>query len=205
MKNLALILLITVSGFAAFSQQQSLDSISRSRIESFIQIQSAAMVGCNACSNGKEISFSGTTKLGIKVARKWRTAMSVGLDSYFEWNIIPIFGTLSWDVIGKKNKLYAEFNYGGALVSWRNSNYWEYGLKDTSGGRMYSYGIGYRLNYDKVNFSIGIGHKTQWVTTYYEYPTYYWDVNNYVIGDPTRRTVKTELNRMMIWFAFGWQ
>ena len=70
---------------------------------------------------------------------------------------------------------------------------------------MYSYGLGYRIRYEKIRISMGVGRKTQLVTSYYEYLTYYWNNNNYVLGDPSRKTVKNEMSRLQIWLAVGWK
>jgi len=142
---------------------------------------------------------------GIKIGKKLRVGAGVGLDSYFEWNMMPVYGSISYDLIGKKNALYAELNYGGALASWRPLEYQEYGYQKTDAGKVYSYGMGYRIKYEKLRISIGVGRKTQLVTSFYEYPTYYWNNNNYVLGEPSRKTVKNEMNRLMLWLAVGWK
>ncbi len=189
----------------AHSQEIPLDSLNKRKVEYYFQIQSGALIGCNSCSKGKEISFSAATTHGIKVGRKLRVGVGVGLDSYSEWNTMPVFGTVSWDLIGKKNALYVEMNYGESLATWRLPNYPEYGYQNSKGGKVYGYSLGYRIKYDKIRISFGIGHKTQLLTSYYEYPTYYWNNNNYVLGEPSNKTIKNEMNRLMFWLAVGWK
>lgn len=205
MKLIVLLIGNLITGVTAFAQHDDQDSLSMRKIEYYFQFQSGALIGCTSCSDGKQISFSGSTTHGIKIGRKLRVGAGVGLDSYFEWNTMPLFGSISWDLIGKKNVLFVEMNYGGALASWRPIDYQEYGFQKTNAGKMYSYGLGYRIRYEKIRISMGVGRKTQLVTSYYEYPTYYWNNNNYVLGDPSRKTVKNEMSRLQVWLAVGWK
>ena len=205
MKLIVLLISTLITGVAAFAQHDAQDSLSKRNIEYYFQFQSGALIGCTSCSDGKQISFSGSTTHGIKIGRKLRVGAGVGLDSYFEWNTMPLFGSVSWDLIGKKNVLFVEMNYGGALASWRPIDYQDYGFQKTNAGKMYSYGLGYRIRYEKIRISMGVGRKTQLVTSYYEYLTYYWNNNNYVLGDPSRKTVKNEMSRLQVWLAVGWK
>ncbi len=205
MKLIVLLISTLITGVAAFAQHDAQDSLSKRKIEYYFQFQSGALIGCTSCSDGKQISFSGSTTHGIKIGRKLRVGAGVGLDSYFEWNTMPLFGSVSWDLIGKKNVLFVEMNYGGALASWRPIDYQEYGFQKTNAGKMYSYGLGYRIRYEKIRISMVVGRKTQQITSYYEYPTYYWNNNNYIQGDPSRKTIKNEMSRLQIWLAVGWK
>jgi hypothetical protein len=204
MKSLTFLIIILIAGVATQAQTLSQDSLRKKKTEYYFQFQSGALIGCSSCSDGKQISFSGSTTHGIKIGRRLRVGAGVGLDSYFDWNILPVFGSVSWDVLGKKNALYLELNYGGALASWRPLEYQEYGYQDSDAGKVYSYGLGYRIKYEKMRISLGIGRKTQVITSYYEYPTYYWNNNDYVLGDSSRKTLKNEMNRLMISLAVGW-
>ena len=205
MKLIVLLISTLITGVAAFAQHDAQDSLSKRKIEYYFQFQSGALIGCTSCSDGKQISFSGSTTHGIKIGRKLRVGAGVGLDSYFEWNTMPLFGSVSWDLIGKKNVLFVEMNYGGALASWRPIDYQDYGFQKTNAGKMYSYGLGYRIRYEKIRISMGVGRKAQQITSYYEYPTYYWNNNNYIQGDPSRKTIKNEMSRLQIWLAVGWK
>lgn len=205
MKRIALLISAVVIGVAAQSQNANQDSLKRKTIEYYFQFQSGMLIGCGSCSDGKQITFSGSTTHGIKIGRRLRVGAGVGLDSYFDWNAMPVFGSVSWDLIGKKNALYVELNYGGALASWRPMNLQEYGFQKSNTGKVYSYAVGYRIKYDKMRISIGVGRKTQLVTTHYEYPTYYWSFDNYIMGDPSRKIVKNEMNRFMVFLTVGWK
>jgi hypothetical protein len=205
MKKITLFMIAVVISAGAQSQNEDQDSLKRKRIEYYFQFQSGMLIGCGSCSDGKQITFSGSTTHGIKIGKRVRVGAGVGLDSYFERNTIPVFGSVGWDLIGKKNALYVELNYGGALASWRPMNLQEYGFQKSNTGKVYSYAVGYRIKYDKMRISMGVGRKTQLVTTHYEYPTYYWNFDNYIMGEPSRKIVKSEMNRLMIYLAVGWK
>ena len=108
MKLIVLLISTLITGVAAFAQHDAQDSLSKRKIEYYFQFQSGALIGCTSCSDGKQISFSGSTTHGIKIGRKLRVGAGVGLDSYFEWNTMPLFGSVSWDLIGKKNVLFVK-------------------------------------------------------------------------------------------------
>lgn len=203
MKATAVLIVIQFFGLVTYSQNLHQDSIRKGTVEYYFQIQSGALIGCSSCNSGKEVSFSGATTHGLKIGRKLRVGAGVGFDSYYKWNTIPLFGSISWDLFGKKNVLFAEVNFGGALASWRNQYFTEYGYANSKGGKMYSGGLGYRITYNRIRISAGVARKTQSMTSYYEYPTYYWNHNNYIVGEPSMKIVKSEMNRLVVWIAVG--
>ncbi len=205
MKKLGLLLAGFIVGGTVHSQNVPSDSLRKGRIEYYFQFRSGALIGCSPCSSGKQINFSGSTVHGIKIGRKLRVGAGAGLDSYFEWNTLPVFGNVSWDLFGKRNAVFVEFAYGGALALWRPYYREEYGFQKSNAGKMYSYGVGYRIKYDKMRISVGLGHKTQHAVSYYEYRNYYWHNNKQILGEPSRKIVKNEMNRLVVWMAIGWK
>lgn len=207
MKVFFFLLLTGGSVIGSLAQENSSGSAKKKLPEYFFQVQTGALVGCSSCSDGKQISFTASTTHGIKIGRKLRVGTGVGLDAYNNWNVVPYFGSISWDFPGKRNALFVHMNYGGTLASWRSFQWYDYGLKDSYMSGNFTYGIGYRLTYDKLRLSIGFGEKRQVLHSYYEYPTYYFDVqrNMYLPGTPSTKTVKTQMNRLAIWMAIGWK
>lgn len=187
------------------AQSINSDSLRKGRVEYYFQFQSGALVGCNSCDNGKQVSFTSSFINGVKIGRKLRVGAGFGFDSYVDWNIVPFFASASWDLIGKKNVLFLQFNYGDGIGGWRPVQYEEYGLIDSEFGKMYSYSVGYRIKYEQLRITLGIGQKTQMVTTNYEYPTYYLRNNLYVQGDPSRTEIKNQMNRLAVFMAIGWK
>lgn len=206
MRN-TLVLIFSLLGSLCFAQEQ--DSIKIKTVEYFYQVKMGTLIGCTKCSDGKQISFSGSTTHGIKLGRRVRVGAGFGLDSYLAWNIVPVFGSVSWDMPTKKNAanaLFVHFDYGGALAVWRPMIYIEDQFQDVEVQRNYTYGLGYRIKSNNLRISAGIGRKSQKVTSYYSYPTYYFNANGeYVMGEPSTQTTKNIYNRLMIWMAVGWK
>jgi hypothetical protein len=177
------------------------------KINYFFTISSGALVGCQDCKSGSEVTFSSSTIHGITIGKKLRIGMGLGYDSYNLLQTTPLFGSISWDLIGDKNKnaLFLQFSYGGASV-WRNSQD-EYGYKKVEGGKTIHTQLGYRVRYHDARFSFSIGTKYQEVTTFYEYPTYRYGFNGQpILGEtPSTKSVLQELNRIQLSISIGWK
>src|SRR6478735_10840095 len=50
----------------------------------YFNVQIGPLLGCNNCSEGKEITFSSATTHGITIGKKFRTGLGIGLDSYYQ-------------------------------------------------------------------------------------------------------------------------
>lgn len=184
------------------------DSIENDKqIEYYFNVQVGPLLGCNNCSEGKEITFSSATTHGITIGKKFRTGLGIGLDSYYQWQTMPIFGSATWDVFGTKNThaIFIQFNYGWSK-SWRNESHQEYGFKDTDGGRMVNTQIGYRLKYHDLRIALAAGLKYQRVYVNYEYPTYRYTNEGVMIqGTSNTTTIQQSMNRFMITLTVGWK
>lgn len=177
------------------------------KIEYFFNVQSGTMIGCDDCDHSKEITFTTSTTHGIIIGRKLRTGIGIGFDSYNEWTTLPIFGSLSWDLLGSKNThaLFIEANYGWSKP-WIKKSEWIAGSTSVDGGAMASALVGYRVKYHDVKISLAIGTKSQRLYRYYEYPTFYYRPDGVLVeGSPNKTTVKEDLNRLMISLAIGWK
>lgn len=199
-------LLLALAG-KVYSQDLRIDTLKSTKpVEYFFYLQSGALLGCNECSRGKEVSFSGATVHGIKLGKRLRLGAGVGLDAYYNWNNLPVFGSISWDLFAQKNAFFVLLNYGGTLTSWKYSPFDEYGYKECKGGRMVNPMVGYRIRYHDLSISLLAGYKFQKMSSFYEYPSYYWDpVNGQIVGDPMTTEMSRELNRFMISLAIGWR
>ncbi len=173
----------------------------------FFTLQVGSLIGCNDCSEGKEITFASSTIHGITIGKKLRTGLGIGLDSYYAWHTMPIFGSVSWDIFGTKNTsaLFVQFNYGWSKP-WLNKSRREYGFEDVEGGRMVSTQIGYRLKYHDLRISLSVGTKYQRVFANYEYPTYYYTEEGLMVqGTSSTRTIQESMNRLMFSLTVGWK
>lgn len=202
------ILLIQAIALAQGSVEKPDSLVSTKKFEYFFYIQSGTLVGCNECSKGKELTFSGATVQGVKIGKRLRVGAGLGYDSYYGWNIMPVFGSASWDLFARKNAFFVQFNYGGSLKSWKYSQYnnEEYGFQGSEGGRMINPMIGYRVRYHEVSIALMAGYKYQRIASFYEYPSYYWDpLQGQIMGEPTTTTMLQEMNRFMVSMSIGWK
>src|SRR6478752_2997820 len=128
----------------------------------FFNLQVGSLIGCNDCSEGKEITFTASTIHGVTIGKKLRTGVGIGLDSYYAWQTMPVFISVSTDLFGTKNTnaIFIQINYGWSQ-SWYNESHREYGFKDTEGGRMVGTQLGYRIKYHDLKISISVGTKYQ--------------------------------------------
>jgi hypothetical protein len=177
------------------------------KVSYFFTISSGASIGCANCKSGSEVTFSTSTIHGVTIGKRLRVGAGLGYDSYYNWQTAPVFGAVSWDLIGNKNKnaLFLQFSYGGASA-WRNLVE-EYGFKKVEGGKAIGTQVGYRIRYHDARLSFSIGTKYQEVTTSYEYPTYRYGFNGQpIIGDtPSTKSVLQELNRIQLSISIGWK
>lgn len=205
----ASVFLIQAVTLFARNELKNPDSIIHAKkFEYFFYLQSGTLIGCNECSKGKELTFSGATVHGVKVGKRLRVGAGLGYDSFYGWNTLPVFGSASWDLFARKNAFFVQFNYGGALKSWKYSqyDYNEYGFQGSEGGRMINPMVGYRVRYHDVSLALMAGYKYQRISSYYEYPYYYWDpLQGQIMGEPTTTTMVQEMNRFMLSISMGWK
>ncbi len=172
----------------------------------FFNVQTGALIGCGDCSFKQDVSYSASTVHGVTFGKKLRLGAGIGFDTYQYWQTMPIFGSVSWDLFGNKNKnaLYLQFNYGWAKPWASRSNLFYY--QDVNGGRMVSTQVGYRIKYHDLKISLGIGSKYQRVSASYEYPAFYYDF----IGTPRRgtssiTTLTESISRLALMMSIGWK
>lgn len=179
----------------------------RRGIPYFVYFQSGALVGCNDCSEKKEVSFTASVVHGFSLSKKLRVGAGIGFDSYANWQTLPLFGSVSWDLLGNKNTnaLFLQFNYGWAHP-WLNKTARTYGYKEVNGGKMYALSLGYRIRYHDLRLSFALGLKSQDVSSYYEYPTYYTTITGQVReGMASTQKLEEELKRVQFAMAIGWK
>jgi len=181
--------------------------ISDKFIEYFFNVQVGALIGCSDCISEKEVSFTVSTVHGITVGEKFRVGGGFGYDSYLSWQTMPIFGSLSWDLLGTKNTnaLFLQFNYGFALP-WRTEHLWEVGQTSVDGGQMVYGMAGMRIKYYDLRLSFTIGGKVQALSSYFETPNYYIDVNgNPVQGTSSKTSIEETMKRFAVTMTIGWK
>lgn len=171
----------------------------------FFNVNMGPLIGCDDCIS-KDVMFSFSTIHGVTIGRKLRTGLGAGLDSYYTWNAIPLFGNVSFDFAGSKNThaLFIQMQYGWAHA-WHQKSENEWGLADTRGGTYLCGQLGYRLRYHSVRFAILAGVKQQRVLSHFEYPgNLYYEDGTWKSGPSTTRDVKTRMDRFVITLSVGW-
>jgi hypothetical protein len=176
----------------------------------FFTVQTGSLIGCNDCSRGQEVTFSASTSHGVTVGKKFRGALGVGFDSYNSWQALPIFTSVSWDLIGNKNKnaVYIQMNYGWShpwfIKNGSYNNYLNDPYTDVSGGRMINPSIGYRMKYHDLKLSIGVGYKFQRIS--YKSASYYYGCPMCDVQVPTQTLgVTQDFNRLQLMMSVGWK
>jgi hypothetical protein len=209
MKKVAFILLFEMwwcsNGFGQVRHGEA-DSIStKSKLHYFFSVRSGTLMGCKDCTYQNEISFSSSTIHGIKMNDRWSWGLGTGFNSYSNWQTMPFFLSAAVDLGKKKNRLFAEFNYGYSKAWLGRVAEREYGFKKAEGGRMVQPAIGYKINYHDLRIALLIGYHFQRVRSNYEYPNQFWGVSGSVLAEPNTRQVTQEFNRLLIQMVIGWR
>lgn len=184
------------------------DSATRDRfIQYFFNVQVGSLIGCDDCLQDKEVTFTASTVHGVTIGDKFRVGGGIGFDSYYGWQTMPTFASISWDLLGTRNTsaLFIQFNYGFA-IPWRTEKLWDYGVTNVEGGPM-AYGMaGFRLKYHDMRISFTLGGKFQSLSSYYETPTFYYDVNGVPVqGASSKTTITESIKRLALGVTIGWK
>ena len=171
----------------------------------FFSLKTGPLINCKGCSSLGQVTFSTSVLNGITLGRKFRVAAGLGYDTYRDWQMLPLFGNVSWDIFGSKNSnaLYAGFSMGHSM-GWYNKNLEGYGIKNAWGGMLYHPEIGYRLRYHDSRLGISVGWKVQQMFTYFEYPSYYLYYGIWTEGEPNKTTIKEISRRLGVSLCIGW-
>jgi hypothetical protein len=174
----------------------------------FFNLQLGSLIGCEDCATDKEVTFTASTVHGVTIGDKFRIGGGIGFDSYYGWQTMPVFASASFDLLGTKNTnaLFVQFNYG-ASVPWRTEKQWDYtSVTGVDGGPMYYGMAGLRLKYHDMRISFTIGGKFQSVSSYFEIPTIYYDVNGIPVqGASSKTTIVESMSRLALGVSIGWK
>lgn len=165
----------------------------------FITVQLGMLIHCPDCNDEHPITLTTSIIQGVRIGKKLQTGIGIGFDQYDDYKILPVFGSLAWDIAGNKNTnaLFIQFNYGGSK-SWTDKSKETYGYDHTTGGRMICALLGYRIKFKKIKISFSAGTKWQRVFTYYQYPSYYYTFRDIAMpGLYNTVTVQQDMNRFI--------
>ena len=210
MKNALIILLVTslVQTVRAGGGEGGSDStLRKSNVAYYFTFGMGAMIGCEQChTTGPTASFSASMVHGVRIGKKGSVGAGIAFDAYENWKTLPVFGSASWDLFGKKNKVFVQMNYGYASA-WINKDTKYYGYKGSEGGKMINPLLGYRIQSGNVRLVFSLGYKVQRVFSRYEYPTYYTLAtnDNFAPLPASTKEIRIDMNRFVVGMAVGWK
>ncbi len=224
MKGIALSVLYILMLLPSFAQDFDRDSIFYTPIEKgltkktieppepkrkshyYFNFLSGTLIGNSGINGEESATYSFTTTHGVRLGNRLSVGVGLGFDSYWGWKAMPVFGSLSYDLLGKKNRLFVQLNYGKSWVKKAESQY-EYGTTTYNGGGMINPSLGYKIVYHDLRLYILAGFKMQKVNMYTEYPGYYSYANRLIAPTPNSSYSNTELsmNRAYFSIGFGWK
>ena len=125
--------------------------------------------------------------------------MGIGFDSYAQWQALPVFGNVHFDVLGTKNVTFIQVNYGWAHA-WKQKTE---GTPPTSarGGQIFNPMVGCRLAAGNLELYLAAGYKFQSTTTQYDY-LFDSSFQNYY--GSTRR-IEQNLRHIVFTLGVGWR
>jgi hypothetical protein len=185
------------------------ETLPQKRIEYFFNVQSGMLIGCNDCGKSKDFTFSAATVHGITIGKKARTGIGLGFDSYQNWQAFPLYGMVSWDLIGNKNKnaLFVQMAYGWAHPWFvRDGVYSSYNtdpFSSVKGGKMFNPQMGYRLRYHDLKLSVAIGYKFQRI--FYTRPSYSYCLACDFVPRQSFDEITQDMNRVQLMMSVGWK
>lgn len=177
------------------------------RIGYYFDLGMGMLTGCAECANGREFTITMATTHGITWGRKTRIGGGVGFDTYVGWKTVPLFGSVSYDLVGTKNThaIFLQGQYGWGFT-WRDTLPYEVPPADQKGGIMLAALIGYRIKYHDLRIAISTGFKQQRASSIYETDTWIpTEKGDMIKGTPNRTTVETTMGRATMNLIFMWR
>jgi hypothetical protein len=183
-----LFLLIAFSCFSAKAQRDSAVSNSTG----FVSLYSGTLLG----KRGTGPSVCAALTGGLRYNR-FNIGVGFGYDTYSQWQLLPVFSELGYDLIARRN--YAVFVQvqAGFATAWTTSTQ-QFGFRNNNeGGYFWHPLLGCRLQQGKIRLYFAAGYKFQNLT-YEQTPTWIdlgWG------GSKTK--VNMDLQRMSLLMGIG--
>lgn len=209
----AILLFLFVSGLSAGLAQDTLrstsirDSVQTPKVAYYGYLQTGALVGCKLCSGGQQITFTSAVVQGISIGKRLRLGVGAGFDSYYGWQVVPLFGSFEVDLIRfhPKQAIVFHFQYGGATARL-NDEFKRYGYSKVEAGRMVYPQLGYRFQYHDLTLGFIIGYKYQRLESSYEYPVYQPSfMGTSLLMDYNRTVLEQRISRFAATIQIGWK
>ncbi len=169
------------------------------KIRYYFNFTSGMMTGEKA----RSVTYTATTSHGVTVGPHLRIAGGIGIDTYEQWQAMPLFAQVSYDIIQTKNPIYIQTSYGWSHA-WMQRDGTSFYKTTEAGGRMFSAMLGYRLAERNVRIYVAAGYKVQLASVRYDTPV-----------DPTSsvpypfygysQKVHYTLERLVLTIGVGWR
>ena len=184
-------------------------SLRKSNVTYYFTFGMGAMIGCEQCKvTGTTASFTTSMVHGVRIGRKGSVGAGIGFDAYENWKTLPLFGSASWDLFGKSNKVFVQLNYGYGSAWINKADAKAYGYKRSDGGKMINPSLGYRIQSGNMRVHFTVGYKFQRVFSSFDYPTYYYPYPTYDNFAPlpaSTKVIRIDMSRFVVGMAIGWK
>ena len=183
------------------------DSTHRLKFTYYGYLQTGALVACQSCQGGQQITFTSSIVQGISIGKRMRIGAGAGFDSYYGWQVVPIFGSLELDLIhiNSKQAIVFQFQYVGATARL-NDQFKSYGYSKIEAGRMVYPQLGYHVQYHDLKLGFLIGYKYQRLESRYEYPIYQpTAMGTSLLVDYNRTVLEQRISRFAAAIQVGWK
>lgn len=183
------LLAFAVSFICISSAAQSDSAVSRSHY--FLSVYAGGLLG----KKGNGASLTTALVQGVRYQR-FALGAGIGYDAYQDWQTLPVFGSLSCDLLKRGNNIFFVQLHAGYSKAWNPFTNEQQISSGLEAGRLFHPLIGYRLASAKLNVSLSVGYKFQRLK--YEPTPMWWDWGNKV-------TVKRDIERLSIQMGIGFR
>ena len=186
-------ILIPIILFLSFPAGAQSDS-SYSDISYFVSIHSGGLLGKKAQGSSLSVSL-------VQGVRHNRFALGVGVgyDSYAEWQTVPLFASVAYDLAGRRRGAFFVMMNTGYSDAWNPLIDKDQFTYSEEGGFFFHPLLGYRRDIEKFSFYFSAGYKFQNLT--YEQTPNWW-----IWGGQTRKvTISRDIQRLSIQIGIGFR
>jgi hypothetical protein len=179
------------------------DSVPRRASRYFFSVRSG-MALCKDCALDGPATAYFSTIHGVRLTPGSHLGVGIGITTAAERVVVPLFGSLNINLFGKKNKLFAEFNYGAAPSTAASIR--EEGWTETVKVRSYwQPSIGYKIKYYDMRIGILIGLQAMKLTQTMTYPG--WNGGWGIPRPATQNSTALNYNasRFVVGLSVGWR
>ena len=144
---------------------------------------------------GHGVSLTSSFELGVRYKRM-SFAAGIGYDSYPEWRILPVFGSIGTDIIRKKDRAWFMAVESGYAKAWNPTIGEEQVIYGQEKGFFVHPLAGYRITRDKLTVCLSAGYKIQ-MLGYVMTPRW--------MGGNSKTTVELIMERLSVRLGIGFR